>query len=401
MKKGLFILYEGLPANVIDSQVLVHCRDMRRYGIDMEVWSFAWGSLYESSQKRLEYAKNLAQGEVKLFRGIRPIIPGSEQINATRLRRQLNKLKRIPQFIHARTDYTAHICARALGGADGTPPLIWDCRGHGRAEFRARHQGKLPALLIRLLEKRIAYSSAMARAYSAHAVFVSSYLQKTMEFTGPSWVIGCMADNAKFHYDSGLRFQIRQELGLTGDARLLIYSGGMAEYQCFPQCVEFFRIIKRLNQRWRFLVLTTDPKTAEPFLKGCPDVISLSVPFDQVNGYLNAADIGVLLRAPHELNRAASPTKFAEYSLAGLSVAASPGIGDLDSLGAEMGCLIPAPLDELSSSARRVVEAFAEIERLDDSAYHNARFEMARRATQLVSRSNGYESYLAVYDIGR
>ena len=84
------------------------------------------------------------------------------------------------------------------------------------------------------------------------------------------------------------------------------------------------------------------------FVALCPDTASMeeacmgSLPLgrftvlhaehDAVVGWLNAADLGILLRADDPVNRVASPTKFAEYALTGLPVAMSAGIGDYSDL---------------------------------------------------------------------
>ncbi len=48
----------------------------------------------------------------------------------------------------------------------------------------------------------------------------------------------------------------------------------------------------------------------------------------EINQFLNVADIGIILRDDVATNQVASPTKLAEYLLAGLPVLASDHIGD-------------------------------------------------------------------------
>jgi hypothetical protein len=69
-------------------------------------------------------------------------------------------------------------------------------------------------------------------------------------------------------------------------------------------------------------VLTPDADAARRRLAHLdPDAVRVtSARFDTVNGYLNAADAAFMLRRPSLVNRVASPTKFAEYCLAGLPV---------------------------------------------------------------------------------
>ena len=38
--KGLFILHEGIPSTIFDSQVIGHVTEMKKKGIDFEILSF-------------------------------------------------------------------------------------------------------------------------------------------------------------------------------------------------------------------------------------------------------------------------------------------------------------------------------------------------------------------------
>jgi hypothetical protein len=55
----------------------------------------------------------------------------------------------------------------------------------------------------------------------------------------------------------------------------------------------------------------------------------VSVSFDQVPLYLVSADIGLLIRDNHLLNRYACPTKFTEYLASGLHVLTTPAVLDV------------------------------------------------------------------------
>jgi hypothetical protein len=78
------------------------------------------------------------------------------------------------------------------------------------------------------------------------------------------------------------------------------------------------------------LVLTTAIDKVDTLVKNEKNIIVRKVSFDEVNSYLNAADMGIILREDVDLNRSASPTKFAEYALSGLSICYSEFVGDLN-----------------------------------------------------------------------
>ena len=57
------------------------------------------------------------------------------------------------------------------------------------------------------------------------------------------------------------------------------------------------------------------------------DYLLLNVPHEEVNGFLNASDLGILLREDHTLNKVASPGKLGEYLSTGLTVLTTKHIG--------------------------------------------------------------------------
>ena len=59
---------------------------------------------------------------------------------------------------------------------------------------------------------------------------------------------------------------------------------------------------------------------------------------EEINNYLNATDYGILFRENLPINNQASPTKFAEYILAGLKVIISEGVGDFSEFVREHDC---------------------------------------------------------------
>jgi hypothetical protein len=323
MRKNLFLFFEGLPENVIDSQVLLHCKSMKTIGVEFEIWAFCCSSnLYKKSLKRLEYAKKLSECEVKVIKGVRPAYPFSEKINASIVIRNLKKYNTIFDFIHSRTDYSSHVASLV------TDNFIWDCRGDTLAEFEKTYEKSNN--IIGKLYKRYKIANNIKKSKKAKkAIFVSSFLKNKLMHNKNSYVTGCAADDKLFFYDKKIRDTKRSDLNLSKYENVLIYSGGMSHYQLFPKTLEFFN---QLNDNWVFIVLTTNLSIANRYLKNIsPDrYIIESVKLEQVNSYLNASDVGIMLREKHDLNRSASPTKYAEYSMSGLKIIYSDEIGDLD-----------------------------------------------------------------------
>ncbi len=344
--KALLILFEGFPPHVIDSQVLLHARAMREKGIvDFEIWSFApSNALYKKSLERLEEVQDLSQSTVRVFRGIKPAIPFSDLLNAFLVWQKIRKFKPSFNFIHARTDYTASVLGflnlfRQIN-------IIWDCRGDAEAEFRARFSSDniilkiLSLYQVALIRWRVFWSafSCQKAIFVTHELKerVGSHLQEK-EFE----IIPGVASKKMFYFDETLRRNTRHQLGYSDEDTVVIYSGSLASYQNFPECVAVFRDLYRRHGNFKFLVVTQERETAEKELSDLPagSYKVLSAMIIQVNAYLNAADHALLLRKYSPVNRVASPTKFAEYCLAGLSIIMQDSIPESFALAKRLGNL--------------------------------------------------------------
>jgi hypothetical protein len=321
--RGAVVLFEGLPPTVIDSQVFAHVRLVREVlGIDLAVVAVACTrALFESSQLRLPRAREAAGGDVRLIRGIRPALPGSLAVNRVLLGRELGALGPLA-FLHARADYAAAVTgpwAQRRG-----VPMLWDCRGDSRAELRERLGKRMPAML-RYRLSLLDHEFRVAGKTCAGALFVTSHLREAMAayLKGqPGWIIPCLAPEAEFFFDPVLRTQIRNKLSIAPDEMVYVYSGSLAAYQCFDETVAIFRTALNAGEKARLIVLTPEVDRARMICEDLPpsSLICTSVPHAEVNGYLNAADFGMLLRDSTPVNVVAFPTKFAEYAMTGLRV---------------------------------------------------------------------------------
>ena len=117
---------------------------------------------------------------------------------------------------------------------------------------------------------------------------------------------------------------IRAERGY-GDRAVVLYAGSAAAWQ-WPERVA--TIAARLHERTPgvlFLLLTPDGERFRGLFRaaGVPDdaLEVREVPHDEIPRIAPAADVALLLRQDHLVNRVASPCKFAEYLACGLPVA--------------------------------------------------------------------------------
>ena len=384
--RGVFILLEGLPPTVIDSQVLAHVRLAReRLNIDLAVVAVACsGAIFEASQARLERARKAAGGEVHLVRGVRPALPGSMVTNRFLLGRALDRLGAF-SFLHARTDYAAAVAG--LWGRRRGLPTLWDCRGDSAAELQERFGSR--ASLLRRYRLRLSQAELrLAGQTSAAACFVTPQLRDLMEkytIGQPSWVMPCLAPETEFFFDPELRARVRAELSIAPDEVAYIYSGALNAYQRFDETVATFRAALARGQKARLIVLTPEIGRAQQLCSDLrlDDIIFRSVPHTEVNGYLNAADFGMLLRDSTPVNFVAFPTKFAEYAMSGLQVIMKASPPACVTVARELGNFVALeqPIERWSESERVRCAAVA-AGRLGRAAAMNAYSEIYKCLTQ-------------------
>ncbi len=396
--RAAFVLFEGLPPTVIDSQVLAHVRLARdELGIDFTVVAVACSrALYDSSRARLERARAVAGGDVYLIRGMRPALPGSLVVNRTLLGRAL--APRGPfSFVHARADYAAAVAAP--WGRRHRVPVLWDCRGDSRAELQER-LGNSAALRYRgaLLEHELRVAG---RACSS-ALFVTPQLRDAMApyMAGqPSAVIPCLAPEAEFFFDVALRARQRNALGIAPDEAVYIYSGSLVAYQRFDETVGSFRAALARGEKAKLIVLTPEVERARAICADLPAgcVVVASVKHVEVNGYLNAADFGMLLRDATPVNVVAFPTKFAEYAMTGLKVVMKEAPPACVAVARELGNDVPlgtpaaAPTaDERTRCAAQAAQRLGR--RAAMSVYADIYEHLARTNTTLATAASAITS---------
>lgn len=136
----------------------------------------------------------------------------------------------------------------------------------------------------------------------------------------------CSVRSKLFHFDSEVRKCYRQKLGLKENETLFAYCGSFASWQKVQYSVEIFsEYLKSYDKSAKFLIMSPSPENELlEYIYGSGlnrhQVWIIKVSHEEVPGYLNAADIGFLIRDDGVVNRVASPTKLGEYLACGLPV---------------------------------------------------------------------------------
>ena len=330
MRNGrvLFLMHEGVESTIFQSQVAVHALEMKKLGYEIEIWTFETTlKSLESSQQNVDHAEELSTCRVRILRGVYVFVPFSDLINSIILWFHLRWSAGRFDLVHARTDYSASVYSYIAESV--RIPMIWDCRGDPffETEYSLSKRANIPLFLRRIILSAITSQERRAGDASVAATFVSNGLleRKSRSLHGkPGFVIPCSVSRTYFYFSSQLRDEYRKRIGFEGDAIVLVYSGAMSTYQGFEKYVDLvLQLLTRGDSTVRLLIVTPDQAKARDYVANrLPEhVYALcSAKFEEMNGYLNAADHGMLLRDSNRINDVSSPTKFGEYCLAGLPV---------------------------------------------------------------------------------
>jgi len=386
--KGIFLFYGGLPKTIIESQVIAHVNNMRMEGVDIEVWFYCVKRKYFLNSKEHFKKWSVQNIPIKIFWGFRPALPFSELLNALLLNYHLIKEKCNPSYIRCRTEYPASVAGFLKLTRHFR--LIWDCRGDSEAEFLQK-KTQLKGIkhffsFMNLFAIRI--RSFLASKQSDEAIFVSESLKEMhtkISHSYKSHVIPSVADSRYFFFDSPLRDKMRKQLNFSHYDKVLIYSGSLAIWQCFKETAYLIKKFIKKDHAFKGVILSPDVEGVRKSIQDCPKgrLFCLSVPFTEVNAYLNAADFAFLLREHGPINRVASPVKFAEYCLAGLPIIMTNAVEQSYHLGNLFGNSIYYEFGQKLDLPRPYTD--------------KERYQISERAKRVLSHEAVLDKHLEIY----
>lgn len=218
-------------------------------------------------------------------------------------------------IIHVRGDYAAYLFTEATNNLYNAQVLV-DVRAtpfESKFYLFSKVKTYLKTLFInkftKIYQKEV-YYTAVSDSLKEH--LIKDFKVQRERIT----VIPCIA-GGHFCYNPVRRSEIRQELGLSQSDILFIFSTG-AEV-AWQKTEDIIKLVKDIHSNIKILILSNRRYNYE-------NVISMKVNYSEVPYYLNAADIGIIVRDRNIVNKIACPIKFIEYQAVGLPVVANDAI---------------------------------------------------------------------------
>lgn len=391
-----YLVDETLNHPVLQSQSLTVIARLREAGVEVDLLVANGESA--ASEETLGRRFLGETGRIvflsKQYRGRSPLAKALRAVARSRARRRAQRFlvasgERV--IIHARGS-AVYLGGRLRSEFKGSR-LVADLRGDAAAEARFNHPGTIGERRATLVDRMDV--AAFARA--DHVIGVSTQLVRNIRtrfaLSCEATVIPCLADERTFFHDVGRQREMRKALAVSSSP-LMVYAGSLGQWHKFESTLDTFEEVARRNPEVKFLIATREADRAESIIATRPNLQNRTLvrrgSASEVAGWMNAADIGVLLRDAHPLNQVACPTKFSEYALSGLSVVVSEGIGDLGRWVVDLGlgkCVVGADASAAASACIDLIERRGE----------NDRVSRAQRARPTLSMGARVGDLLGVY----
>ena len=241
--------------------------------------------------------------------------------------------------------------------------VVFDGRGAYAAEFKEYITKTGIADSIENLERQAVMESDFRIAVS-HALV--AYWQKQFNYQlNDHVIIPCTLNRIKTDFTEADVALARKKHGFGQDDIVYIYAGSIADWQSKDLMDEFCaRILSENNCAHCLFLSQYDITSFDAFETYGNRMHQMWVKPSEVSDVLLAGDYGLMLRENSITNSVASPTKYAEYLLAGLKVILSNNIGDFSTNAIEdnTGCIYTKEsmvLSTISFSEKQRLSAFA------------------------------------------
>ena len=365
-----YINYDGINCSVFDSQIYTYCHLLNENSLKVRLINCDTNISSKEYIDKMKLYSNCNTFKVISF-------PKNKKIDFLINKRLINKVINLINEENQTDEKIILHCRGLFGSLIGLKvrgvlkkkfniKIISDFRGAVIDEYLLRHKNKgiLYKILLKFLIIKINNIQSNVCKNSDYILCVTKKLE---EYLKNRYIINCCVsiiptciDSNKSRFDSEIRTKIRNEMKIDNKF-IVVYCGGGQSYQKPKELITaFIKISERIENAF-FLILSKDEeifKTAlNKFNVDKSKYLIRSVPYNDVYKYLSAADLAILLRDSDNVNKVASPTKFAEYINCNLPVFISHNIGDIDEINARYNvCIYEEDIDDINIKIDEIKE---------------------------------------------
>lgn len=340
MSRYYFSILTEYPKNVISSQVIEYIEFYDKEGINFSViFLLRLGEYLKGFSELSKHKSNIEKkinGKVFFFpSGKKPGSWFNVFISYVILLIKFRKYKNDEIVLHCRGSVSG-LAAEKLKRRMKNVTYIYDVRADQAAEYnyyaitKGIPEKERLAKLKKDRQLQIGITKNASKIFFVSDVLKQRFVKNCNIELSKTAVIPCLADHTKFYFNENLRNKVRKQLKIE-EKFVFVYPGGIGYWHYSDTIFEIIGNLMKELENIFFIILTpsvteAEKLASEKLVKG--KYFIESAERDEVAGFLNAADMGVLLRERDPLNEVAAPTKFAEYIMTGLPVLISDFIGD-------------------------------------------------------------------------
>ncbi len=362
--KVLYLSYDGMTDPLGQSQVLSYQRKLTQQGFSSHILSFDKPDLYASGKEAVQ--KSLNGYDVTWhslpYTKSPPVLSTLMDIQAGwRKAQALYKQYGHFDIVHCRGYIPPIIglrCKKKYGSK-----VLFDMRGWWPDEKLESGLWSSPVYkpiynYFKGLEREFFQKSDYAISLTVAGQLEAEKLgYKSKDLIGV--IPTCVDFNVFPAFSEAVRNEVRQELDIPLDAKVLLYSGSLGGNYGTDMLLEIFKEMLGIDPNAVLMVLSrTDRSVLDTelakFNLPIDNVRLASANYSDVYRYLMAGDIGTIVYRPTYSVIGRSPTKLGEYWACGLPAVALSGVGDLDYLMHKYpdgGALIEAPKPQFYKAA--------------------------------------------------
>jgi glycosyltransferase involved in cell wall biosynthesis len=382
----VYVSYDGMLEPLGQSQVLPYVEGLAARGFPMSLLSFEKPADLASEERRLRLADRLGSKGIQwtpLRYHRTPSLPATAFDVAHASLRVLPVARRTRALIHARS-YVAGVIGLTAKRASNAA-LLFDMRGFWvdeRLEAGIWRADSHAAQLARRAERALLRESDAIVTLTARGRDALASLSNGRPLP-PATVVPTCVDVARFAPAADAAAQ-RLALGLP-EGPLVIYAGSLTTWY-LPELIVATGAAFAQQTGGTFVMLTRELDSARSLTRHlATQPVIRAVPFDEMPAWLSCADAGLAFVRAVPSKRASAPTKIGEYLAAGLAVAATAGVGDLDAQLTDSDVAFTTAADsDPSELAARLARAAAQPGR-------------SERARALARRHYGLEEGIDMY----
>lgn len=359
MKAILFLSYDGLTDPLGQSQILPYVEELSKIGYKYSILSFEKPDFYEKF--KLQISSRCLEAGIKwiplTYSKRPPVLSTLWDIFKGYIKAREICLSEGVSIVHCRGYITSFLGVRLKRRL--ATKFVFDMRGFWADE--KLESGQWNNLAFRFVYGYFKRAERMFFSYADHVVSLTEIGKRhIVDSFGVadekiSVIPTCINLDRFPERNDERRLEKRRSMGISADAQILIYSGSLGGNYPLNMLASYAKEFWRIYLNGYLLVVTSQLDLVEEMIErfGLPakQVKAVTSMPDEIYGWLEVADFGLIFYKSGFSNIARFPTKMAEYMAMGLYTLCSGGVGDVELIlkGSNSGITIEGTLESLEN----------------------------------------------------